>query len=242
MDEIWGIFAANPWLWPLLAVGLVVWVSAIVVIFRSKKFLRKWLWVLLAFFSFSFTWETEPGTSIGIGFPVGALYVLGFWLFGPWPTAEEIARREELRRVNGANVAAPGWRLTAIRAGYAIAAFGALALAVLSGSGVIAGAILAGSNAGPMLPLGLSVVMTACFVAIGGLLVLLTFRPYWWGKLMCVWTGLSWIGFSVMSVIIMPGNLAVSLTALVAGFAQLLAALIHQIADPRFSGPYLRRA
>ena len=50
------------------------------------------LWVLLALFTFTYSWEIRPGFTLGIGTPLGSLYVLWFWKFGPQPTQEKLAR------------------------------------------------------------------------------------------------------------------------------------------------------
>jgi hypothetical protein len=136
-------------------------------------------------------------------------------------------------------------RVSMLRAGYLLAAFGALTMAALTGSGAITNAMIAAAHAPPhmkpvLLP-GLIPEVTVGFVLFATLFVFLAFRPYWWGKLLCVWAGLSWTGFGAGSLVLLHNNL-VGGAALAGGGAVLLAALIHQIADPRFSGPYLRSA
>ena len=100
MQEIWDYIRDNPWLWILFALCSAAWVASIVVIFRSPKFLRKWLWFLLSLFSFSYSWSVSDDMTIGVALPIGSLYIIWFWRFGRPPTADEIARREVRRRSN----------------------------------------------------------------------------------------------------------------------------------------------
>jgi hypothetical protein len=77
--------------------------------------------------------------------------------------------------------------------------------------------------------------MMAGFLLVGAPLLVLTFQPYWWGKLFAVWPGISWLGFAgAMSVII--GWAPMLWTPIVCGSVLLLVAVTHQIVDPRFSG------
>ena len=81
----------------------------------------------------------------------------------------------------------------------------------------------------------------AVMVPFAAALVFLSFRPYWWGKLLCIWAGSSWIMFAMGAIAITERHAILPLP-FCAGVVMLLVAVIHQIADPRFSGPYLRSA
>jgi hypothetical protein len=76
--------------------------------------------------------------------------------------------------------------------------------------------------------------LTPHLAAIG----LLVLRPYWWGKLLCVWAGVCWIGFALVGSSMWGLNPPLA-GILAAGAAMLMVAIVHQIVDPRFGG-YLR--
>lgn len=133
------------------------------------------------------------------------------------------------------------WRVAMLRTGYGIAALGGLALAVLAASGGMNEVFDGGTRAAHAIAQLLGA-MTAICLAVGVcLFVFLAFRPYWWGKLFCLAAATSWLGFGAQSYFAF-GAPTVAAVALAAGLAVLLAGLLHQIADPRFSGPYLRPA
>jgi len=245
MTDILDYMGRRPWLWLLFAVSTAVWIGGIVAVFRSSKFLRKWLWLLLCLLSFSFSWSVGPGTTLSIGLPLGAAYVLWFARYGPAPTDEERARR-------AAKTAPPAsvspHRLLVLRVAY-----GAFAAAIVSlAAWMVFGPIqkifaLAGAGSEFMLAFNLMAgLMTAAFV---GLAAFLAWRPYWWGKLLCALGALSWIGHGAMSVFLMPMVLGPEFPAALhgavvggCGLIALAAGVAHQWADPRFGGTYLRAA
>jgi hypothetical protein len=238
------------WLWPLAAVGLIglaMWILAIRAIFRSPKFLRKWLWVVLTFLGFGFSWRVGPHATVGIGLPVGALYVLGFARWGMEPTAEEIARHAtasagapaDPRKVLMLRVAYLAFAAAlVVQLGWAL--FGPL-LPAMTGQMAAGGAGL--RDFVFWLRIGTGVFGLACTAGV----VLLAFRPYPLAKLLCGLAGLAWIGHALMSLAIMPMILGsafpVGLHAAVIGGCGIVAAacgVTHQLVDPRLSGPYLR--
>jgi hypothetical protein len=85
MQNLWTFVQNNPWILAVVGFGLAAWIGALVAIVRATKFRRKWLWALLTLLSFSWSWEVGPGETLSVGFPLGALYVLWFWRFGPSP-------------------------------------------------------------------------------------------------------------------------------------------------------------
>ncbi len=247
MQQLIDFIQANPWVWVVLAVGLAVWAGSIWIVIKSAKFRRKWLWALLSCMSFSFTWSVGPSASFTLGLPLGALYILWFWRFGPSPSAEELARDAERRRNPEQRVGSDG-KLRLLRAAYAIASVATLAVGWVAVSGRL-GALMLSFFRSHSDELSLEASMFdamrypqgAMMLVFVGLFVFLFFRPYWWGKLICVWAGVSWLGFS--SIIgLMAGFTDTVAYVLVASLAMLLAAGLHQFADPRFSGSYLRAA
>lgn len=91
----------------------------------------------------------------------------------------------------------------------------------------------------PMLDLRL---LAGVPLLIGALLLVgLSVRPFWWGKLLCFWAGISWIGFAAAMVAVrlgigLPAVEAILLLPVVCGAAMLAVGVTHQIIDPRFSG------
>jgi hypothetical protein len=73
---------ANPWLLVFAAVALTIWGSAVWAIIKSTKFRRKWLWVLVSLIGIQYGFDISPGTTIWIGVPLGAPFVLWYWQFG----------------------------------------------------------------------------------------------------------------------------------------------------------------
>jgi hypothetical protein len=82
MSAILNFVRANPWILVSVAMWLAVWISAVWVTFKSPKFARKWLWFFVSVFSFSYGFEISHGTTLWVGVPIGALYVLWHWRFG----------------------------------------------------------------------------------------------------------------------------------------------------------------
>jgi hypothetical protein len=246
MDLFLAYLRDNPWIWAVLALGVAVWAVAVALIFRSEKFVRKWLWVLLTLANFSFGWSIGPGSTVSIGFPIGALYVLWFWRYGRPPTAETLANARAKR--NAPAPTGPIRKLIALRAAYAVAVAAALTLGWYLTSGQMDGAFLAGAGSADELqqaiPGGLHTILLVFagvpFIGLTGAFTLLAFRPYWWGKVLCAMCGISWTMFSLASAA-MPGGAGIQILPLAAGAAVFAAAIVHQIVDPRFSGSYLRQ-
>lgn len=239
--SIWDILTAHPWLPALMAAALGVWITAIIVIVRSPNFLRKGLWVLLTLLQVKFSWGVD-GWTFGVGVPIGALYVLWFWKFGAAPTPEQIAANEARRQP----VTGPPWRIWMLRIAYVMAFGGAGLMGFLIASGAVMNQMvaLAGEDAVARADVeGFRTVLTyggsAVLVAFGALIAFLAFRPFWWGKLLCLFAGLAWLmNGLVMAAFGLEGT--TSSLILTCGAAMLGAALLHQIADPRFSGGWMR--
>jgi hypothetical protein len=228
-----------------MAAGFAVWLAALWLVIRSPKFLRKWLWGLLCFASFSFSWSVGPGAMFSLGIPFGALYVLWFWRFGPIPTPEELAKAAE-RLANRPGPVADSWRVTTLRVAYAIAAIVSAALGTFFATGGGAKLMIAMMPSGEGARMFDSSTMAAMSIGQGlmmaalvGVLVLLAIKPYWWGKLLCAWAGLAWSGFGLIMTVF-AGYDPRSTLILVAGVTMMVVAVVHQFVDPRFSGSYLR--
>ena len=247
MSDIWAFVAARPWIWLVLAIGLAIWIWAIRTIFTSDKFLRKWLWLLLTFVSFSISWPVGDGATFGIGLPLGAAYVLWFARWGRAPTDEERARR-------AAKTALP-MSVSARKVLILRIAYGAFAIAILVQSvWAIAGPFgrmfeLMGGAPPPGFMETFYVgaaLMTSFFLGLCGFLA---WRPYWWGKLLCALAAVSWIGHAAISGFVLPDVFGPDFPAAIhaavvggAGLVALATGLAHQWADPRFGGTYLRVA
>lgn len=244
MQQLIDFLAANPWIWFAIAVGLAIWIAALWVIFRSGKFRRRWLWVLLSLLMFGYGWEPSPGLQVSVGLPVGALYVLGFWRFGPPPPKALMERDAETRERQRFVLASAG-KVRILRFAYWTAAAATGLMAWLAISGAIMGVFLAaGSGAGPHPELAgagdaMGIGSGLLLLLFAGLFVFLSFRPYWWGKLICAWAGLAWCMFGLISGVV-AGPQLTSPLVLAAGLTVLAAGLVHQLTDPRFSGSYLR--
>ncbi|MGN6366464.1 hypothetical protein [Asticcacaulis taihuensis] len=248
MQQIGDFLAANPWIVILLAFGFICWIVAVRIIFTSPKFLRKWLWLLLTLLSFSWSWNISPNTFISIGIPVGAFYVLWFWRFGRSPTAEERAKHS-LRVRDGTG---PKGTLTQIRMlaiAYILASIASIVLGFWCVGGAVGDLMLSvfsryGQPAPPEFKTFYDMIripQALMMVGLCGLFIFLSFRPYWWGKLICAWAALSWLGFSGVMCLLAgyDGRLVWILSA---GAMMVLAIILHQVADPRFSGSYLRNS
>jgi hypothetical protein len=138
-------------------------------------------------------------------------------------------------------------RWVLLRAAYLIAAGAATVMGVLAVSGKFTSLVERfgrglGDVHGPALPweivTALTIVQSVQFVALVGVFVFLALRPFWWGKVICFGVGLIWIaggvGFSMVWFSIFGGLNMIVDCQIAAGTALLLAALLHQIADPRF--------
>lgn len=83
------------------------------------------------------------------------------------------------------------------------------------------------------------------YLLLAGLMIFLLIRPYGWGKLVTAFCAFSWgmfaVNLTVMAQMIEPTPFDIRLLPVIIGaIGMLTAAILHQIADPRFSGPYLR--
>ena len=208
----------------------------------SDKFLRKWLWLLLTLLTFTLRWPASDTVTVGVGIPLGALYVLGFARFGPAPTAEAVAKR---RRTDSPPLAATG-SLQLLRAAYgllALAFFGILAWLTF---GPLMPTLLAQvGGGGDALP-GFRTSMLAFGLVFGGFLVFLAARPYPWAKLVCGFAAFAWLTHGLISLLILPQVLGPSFpaathAAITAGAGLVAAAcgIVHYRIDPRLSGPPL---
>ncbi|MCA3724095.1 MAG: hypothetical protein IM671_08955 [Phenylobacterium sp.] len=234
--------SAHPWLLVANMAGFAVWIAALCVVFQSPKFVRKWLWVLLSLFTFSIGLRTG-NISGSIGVPLGAAYILWFWKFGKAPTPEQLERAAaaKRRRDVGASTASEG-RVLVLRGAYLAAALATGVMGWFALSGRLEAMIVSitGADASTLLGLHAMIMMIIpLFGLLSGVLVFLSFRPYWWGKLLCAWAGLGWVGFGVIPSMVGAPNSGSEMVG-VAGLVMLSAAIIHQVADPRFGGPYLR--
>jgi hypothetical protein len=220
-------------MWLAAAASFAVWVSAVVLIFRSAKFRRKWLWLLLSLFTFSFGWSPELGLRLTAALPLGALWVIWFWRFGPAPVVTTVAPDSAPQGIRPS-----GGRL--VRSAYALALLPVLAVAWVAMSGALMEAFLAsaGLQGSPDLRAFMAVAKSAAVVPLGALFVALAYlarRPYWWGKLLLGWAGLSWAGFGAAGLVLgLPIPLVV--VVLASGLTMLGVLVVHQIVDPRMSG------
>ena len=243
-----NFFADNPWIWWVLAASFAVWVLSLALVVRSPKFRRKWLWALLTLLSFSFTWQLGPATTMSIGLPLGALYVIGFWLWGPHPTAEALAAEAERRAAQPTRAQIyHGRKLLIMRIAYIAATAAAVVLAFIGASGALLNSLMAlggGPSPDMLLPKSATLIFryggAAFMLAFSGLWLWLTIRPQWWGKLLCVWAGLSWTMFGavfcmIASFVNKPVDPA-ALAVLGCGLVMLAVAVIHQVVDPRLFG------
>ena len=249
MHELTVFVAQNPWIWVVGLISLAVWIAAISVVIQSPKFRRKWLWGLLTLVSFSYSWSVSPGETFSLGLPFGAAYVLWFWKFGASPSPDDLETDAARRSAADARPVSP-FKLALVRGAYAISAAATAWFGWLIGTGAMVGVIhrlISPEDAdGPPVFHALAGAAwyppAALMLAMAGLLAFLSVRPYWWGKILCVWAGLSWTLFS-LSLAAFGGGLDPALTGvLVAGLSLCATAVIHQVADPRFRGSYLRRA
>lgn len=245
MQPLFDYLSANPWLYGAMAASLAIWLSALCVIFTSPKFLRKWLWALLTLVSFTYGWSAPDNMIVRLSVPLGALYVLGFWLVGRMPTEEEIIEHgpEPKDPANPWPTGDTG-QIMALRAAYVIASLASLTLAVWAGLGYAIA--LMNDMAGPLASPEFSAMWSAVRypqavfgILFTGLFVFLIFRPYWWGKVLCLLAALSWLGFGLGSLLMWQSDWRAFIPA-GAGAAMVVALLLHQVADPRFSGSYLR--
>ncbi len=73
-------------------------------------------------------------------------------------------------------------------------------------------------------------------------MVFLVLRPQWWGKLVCAFAAVSWIGFCLMGL--PQGQFRFDETIkiiLAAGVAMGCVGVLHQWLDPHIDGAKLRR-
>ena len=249
MYELTDFIAQNPWIWVVGLISLAMWIAAISVVIRSPKFRRKGLWGLLTLVSFSYSWSVSPGETFSLGLPFGAAYVLWFWKFGASPSPDDLETDAARRSAADARPVSP-FKLALVRGAYAISAAATAWVGWLIGSGGMIGLvhrIIAPEDAdGPPVFQAFAGAAwyppAALVFALAGLFAFLSVRPYWRGKILCVWAGLSWSLFS-LSLSALAGGRDTALTGvLVAGLCLSATAVIHQVSDPRFRGSYLRGA
>jgi hypothetical protein len=138
----------------------------------------------------------------------------------------------------------PPARMLPARAAYLIAAAATAVMIELAASGKFTPMMIgvAGFPASLQVPgfpfefmTTIKVIQTVGLATLLGGLVFLMWRPFWWGKLICFAIGLTWVAGAGGFGLITGFNPIVD-CQIGAGVALLLAALLHQIADPRF-GP-----
>ena len=138
-------------------------------------------------------------------------------------------------------------RILLLRVAYLLAAAGTAEIVILTVSGKTVRFLDEFTNSspgfhGPRFPpevvTAVQIVEGGLFAALLGLFVFLAIRPYWWGKLICIACGCYWFTGTVMASMMADINTTIY-RMIAAASAVLLAALEHQIADPRFdtSGP-----
>jgi hypothetical protein len=242
MQPLIDFWRDHPWLWLVAAVGLAIWIGALWLIFKSPKFIRKWLWVLLSLCTFTFTQRTGP-VNLSLGLPLGSLYILWFWRFGRPPTPEQLEKAAAKRQQDESR-GAPNAGILALRGAYVAATLAAAMMGWFMISGGVAH-IMATSlgNSADQQAFGQLMIVPnmIMFGLICGVFAFLCFRPYWWGKLLCLWAGLGWFGFGVFFSIVGSAT-AGSVAVAIAGLTMLATAAVHQVVDPRFAGAYPRRA
>lgn len=241
-------FAGTPFPAPLIAIGLIglgIWVWAIVTVVRSPKFLRKFLWILLTLLTFSFSWSEAGGRTLGVGLPVGALYVLGFARWGKSPTDAERAARALLSQVPAAT--RQSVRTLHIAYGCLAAAFAATT--AWTAFGPVSPMMIQASGADAVFGHAFRLSMAVFGAVFLSLLVFLAVRPYPLAKLLCAFCALAWIGHGLISLLVMPmafgPGFPTALHAGIVGGAGLVAAacgIVHHRLDRRLTGSYLRAA
>jgi hypothetical protein len=82
LAEIVSFFAGHPWLFAEICIAEAVWIMAFLPIFKSPKFRTKWKWVILNCVAFFWSFQIGPRETLGLGIPLGSLYVLCYWAFG----------------------------------------------------------------------------------------------------------------------------------------------------------------
>lgn len=237
----------KPWIWAIGILGFATWTTAITLVIRSSKFLRKWLWGLLSLFSFTYGWSPEPGVMVSVGLPLGAAYIIWFWRFGPSPSPEALEKEATRRSSRPPPVGSPK-QINRLRASYLLAAAATLLVAGLAMSGLIGGFMeglmvaQTGTTPAEMRQFfdAMRLAQGIMLLGLAGLFAFLAIRPYWWGKLLCLWAGLSWGGFGLVGWAF-GGELVPTLGWILgAAFSMITAAVVLQLVDPRFGGSYLR--
>ena len=238
----------NPWIWMVGVASFTVSLAAVSLVVRSAKFRRKWLWGLLCLFTVTYGWTPRPGLMITVGLPLGAAYVLWFWRFGRPPSPEALERDAARRRARPAPTAS-GLAVNLARAAYGLAAASTLLLGWLAASGRIGDLmlnLLATQGGEPPLAFRSALQAIRFFegglmAALAGLFLFLAARPYWWGKVLCLWAAVSWGGFGLVGAVFFGAGAQPTLVGvLVAAVGVLTAAVVVQVVDPRFGGSYLR--
>ncbi len=247
MQELIELLERNPWIWLVGIAGLGVWVAAITLVVRSSKFRRKWLWALLSLLSFAYGWSPQAGVMVSVGIPIGAAYIVWFWRFGRPPSPEDIKRDAARRSAQPVPIVSLA-KVRLLRVSYLVATAATLLVGWLAVSGLLGDLMLGQmkSEAGGVPPDfrqffdGIQLAQGVLMVALAGLFVFLSCRPYWWGKLLCLWATLGWGMFGLFLSAFGGGFKPTLGWVLVAAFGMFAATVVLQLVDPRFGGSYLR--
>lgn len=245
MSDLGAALAAKPWILALAAASIAIWVLAVWTIFRSEKFVRKWLWVLLTLVTFTVRWSLDGQLTVAVGIPLGALYVLGFARWGRWPTAEEIAARAISPHAPIASRRA----VVTLHLAYAAFAAAFAAMMLWLQLGPVMSAMLGAVGDTGSFGDTVRMAMAAFSALMLAFLIFLAVRPYPWAKLVCAFAAVAWLGHGLMSLFIMPAVLGPAFPAVPhaaftagAGVVAAVCGVIHLRIDRRLAGPRLRAA
>lgn len=235
-EQALSVARAHPWIAVVFAIGLAAWIAALVAVVRSPKFLRKWAWLLCTLLTFNAAFPVADA-QVSISIPVGAVYVLWFWRFGPTPSPDRVAQRAVQIQppTQGA-----GARLLVLRLAYAACALAAIVMTTTTGPVID---LMTTATGGASSPVRLD--PTGPMLAYGALAAVFAFlaaRPYWWGKALTLWAGTAWTGFALLGLFAFFGMNPALFPVFGAGLTMLGAFAAHQIVDPRLGGSYLRAA
>ncbi|THD63573.1 hypothetical protein [Phenylobacterium sp.] len=234
---------AHPWIWGFLAIAFAVWGGAVWTLLKSPKFLRKGLWFLLSCVSFRYGWGMADGTSFSIGFPVGALYILGFARFGPAPNPAAVAAHHAAVAARRAYSQAPVPRVLALHIAYAAAAVTAVAAAAWFTFGppdAVFGDLARATNDFELM----RVLSFPVMMVLALLFAFLAARPQPWGKILCAAVAVAWLGNGLGNAAFKGAGLPAMgspAPALAGGAVMLCVAILQQVLDPRPSPFNLRR-
>ena len=241
MTTIWNYLVDRPWLWVLLAVATAIWIAGIWTLVRSDKFLRKWLWAILVLVSFQWSWSISDTMTIGVGLPLGSIYILWFARFGRAPTLGERAAHES--RLTAAAQARPtGGRRRILQLTYGFATAAVLATGLWFAFGPPA---LTFGDLGQFAEMRMMVPAMGVFAVLYSLLFMyLAVRPQWWGKLISGLTALAWLGNGLgrMAMSQIPDakgfNMGSPVAPILGGSVMLVVTLIHLVIDRLARRPF----